>query len=107
MRSPTALATFAVFAALQPALAAQVVTISQQGRAFNPSTIELSVGDTLHIVNDDEDLLHHAYLKNRAFAFDSGDQEPGSSSDVVFPVPGEFDVMCGIHPKMKLHVSVK
>lgn len=87
--------------------AGQVVTISQMGRAFNPGTVALSVGDTLRIVNDDADLLHHAYLEGDGFSFDSGDQEPGSSTDVVFPVVGEFDVMCGIHPKMKLHVSVR
>lgn len=107
MRTAVVLALLLIAAAFQPVLAGQVVTISQQGRAFNPGTIALAAGDTLRIVNDDEDLLHHAYLKNPLFSFDSGDQEPGSSTDVVFPVAGEFDVMCGIHPKMKLHVSVK
>lgn len=92
---------------LDAAMAGETVTISQQGRAFNPGAIEIAAGDTVRIVNDDGDLLHHSYLKNDLFSFDSGDQEPGTSSEVVFPVAGEFDVLCGIHPKMKLHVSVK
>ena len=92
---------------LGTASAGEVVVISQQGRAFNPNGVEIAAGDTVRIVNDDGDLLHHSYLKAEAFSFDTGDQEPGTSSDIVFPVAGEFDVLCGIHPKMKLHVSVK
>ena len=41
------------------------------------------------------------------FKFDSGDQEPGSKTSVKFPVAGTFDVLCAIHPKMKLTVHVK
>lgn len=99
-------AVIAAACCIHPAPAATVV-ISQQGRAFNPASIEIAVGDTLRIVNDDADLLHHSYLRNEAFTFDSGDQEPGTSYDVVFPVAGEFDVLCGIHPKMKLRVTVR
>ena len=63
-------------------------------------------GETVQIVNDDGDLLHHAYLESNRFSFDSGDQEPGSKTDVTFPVSGTFTVLCGIHPKMKLLVRV-
>jgi plastocyanin len=61
----------------------------------------------LQIVNDDGDLRHHAYIDSEKFTFDSGDQEPGSKANVVFTVAGEFDVLCAIHPKMKLVVHVK
>ena len=60
----------------------------------------------LVIVNDDGDLLHHAYIESDAFSFDSGDQQPGSRTRIVFSVPGDFKVLCGIHPKMKLAVHV-
>ena len=36
----------------------------------------------------------------------SGDQEPGSKVDVAFTELGNFTVLCGIHPKMKLVVHV-
>ena len=39
--------------------------------------------------------------------FDSGDQEPGSKTNIAFPVAGTFDVLCAIHPKMKLTIQVK
>ncbi len=81
--------------------------ISQRGRAFNPNSLSIKQGDTVRIVNDDGDLLHHAYVESDTFNFDSGDQLPGSKTDVVFSVRGTFNVLCGIHPKMKLVVVVK
>ncbi|WP_174243156.1 hypothetical protein [Beijerinckia sp. L45] len=83
------------------------IVVSQKGRAFQPGELSLKRGDTVSIVNDDGDLLHHAYVDSETFSFDSGDQEPGSKTDVVFSVAGEFKVLCGIHPKMKLLVHVK
>ncbi len=81
--------------------------VSQKGRAFQPGELAISRGETVQIVNDDGDLLHHAYLESSRFSFDSGDQEPGSKTDVVFPVSGNFTILCGIHPKMKLVVRVQ
>ncbi len=81
--------------------------VSQKGRAFHPLTLSINRGDTVEIVNDDGDLLHHAYVESDTFNFDSGDQLPGSHTDVIFSVPGTFNVLCGIHPKMKLVVQVK
>ena len=89
------------------ALAAPGILVSQKGRAFEPGELSLKRGDRVSIVNDDGDLLHHAYVDSDTFSFDSGDQEPGSKTDVVFSVSGEFKVLCGIHPKMKLLVHVK
>jgi plastocyanin len=80
--------------------------VSQKGRAFQPGELTIRRGETVQIVNDDADLLHHAYVESDRFTFDSGDQEPGSQTDVIFPVSGTFSVLCGIHPKMKLTVHV-
>jgi len=81
--------------------------VSQKGRAFHPGQITLHTGETLEIVNDDGELIHHAYVASDSFSFDSGDQEPGSKTDVVFSVAGRFTVLCGIHPKMRLDVDVQ
>ena len=86
---------------------AAVFTVSQKNRVFQPGTLSIAVGDTVRIVNDDGELLHHAYVKTPQFSFDSGEQEPGSKTDVVFSVPGTFTVLCAIHPKMRLVVTVK
>ena len=87
-------------------LGAALYQVSQKGRAFQPGELTIRRGETVQIVNDDGDLLHHAYVDSERFSFDSGDQEPGSKTDVLFPVAGTFSVLCGIHPKMKLTVHV-
>jgi plastocyanin len=81
--------------------------VSQKGRQFNPGEMTIKKSGSVLIVNDDGDLRHHAYVDSDTFKFDSGDQEPGSKTLVKFPVAGTFDVLCAIHPKMKLTVHVK
>jgi plastocyanin len=87
-------------------LALPETSISQKGREFHPGEITIKRGDAIQIVNDDGDLLHHAYIDSLKFSFDSGDQQPGSKTDITFPVAGDFDVLCAIHPKMRLVVHV-
>jgi plastocyanin len=81
--------------------------VSQKGRQFRPGEMTIKKGEAVLIVNDDADLRHHAYVDSDTFKFDSGDQEPGSKTSIKFPVAGTFDVLCAIHPKMKLTVYVK
>ncbi len=82
-------------------------SVSQRGREFTPSELNVRQGDLVHIVNDDGDLSHHAYIASDRFKFDSGDQEPGHDVDIPFTVAGTFNVLCGIHPKMRLTVNVR
>jgi plastocyanin len=88
-------------------LALPQYSISQKGREFHPGEISIKHGETLQMINDDADLLHHAYVDSPKFSFDSGDQQPGSKTDITFPVAGDFDVLCAIHPKMRLTVQVQ
>jgi plastocyanin len=81
--------------------------VSQKGRQFRPGEITIKRGELVQIVNDDGDLRHHAYVDSDTFHFDSGDQEPGSRTNIAFPATGDFDVLCAIHPKMKLTVHVR
>jgi plastocyanin len=81
--------------------------VSQRGRAFLPGAMTIRQGDTLEVINDDGDLMHHAYIDEPTFSFDSGDQEPGAKADILFTKAGTFSVLCGIHPKMKLVVTVR
>jgi plastocyanin len=81
--------------------------VNQKGRQFNPNMLSIMRGQTVAIINDDGELIHHAYVDSKSFSFDSGDQEPGSTTNIVFSVPGNFAVLCGIHPKMRLDVEVK
>ncbi len=104
------LAPFAVLFAVRPHQHTSLrgsFQVSQRGREFTPGLLNLKQGDTVRIVNDDEDLSHHAYVASERFKFDSGDQEPGSNADITFNVLGTFNVLCGIHPKMRLVVNVQ
>ena len=87
-------------------LALPPYAISQKGRQFHPGEISIKRGETLQVINDDGDLLHHAYIDSPKFAFDSGDQQPGSRTDITFSTPGDFEVLCAIHQKMRLVVHV-
>jgi plastocyanin len=88
-------------------LALPQYSISQKGREFHPDEITIKRGETIQIVNDDADLIHHAYIDSPTFSFDSGDQQPGSKTDITFAVAGDFNVLCAIHPKMRLVVHVQ
>jgi plastocyanin len=88
-------------------LAPGAVLITQQHRSFQPGSVEIDRGQTLHIVNDDGQLMHHAYVASSNFNFDSGEQLPGTAVDIRFPALGTYVVLCGIHPKMRLGVTVR
>jgi plastocyanin len=88
-------------------LALPQYSISQKGREYHPGEINIKQGETLQIINDDADLLHHSYIDSPKFSFDSGDQQPGSKTNITFTVAGDFDVLCAIHPKMRLIVHVQ
>jgi len=88
-------------------LAGPAHVISQKGREFRPGSVAIKRGEQIEIVNDDGDLRHHAYIDADTMTFDSGDQEPGSRAVIVFPARGAFEVLCAIHPKMRLVVRVQ
>jgi plastocyanin len=95
-----------IFGGTLAAFAVPQYVVSQKGREFRPTQLAIKQGDRVEIVNDDGDLLHHAYVTSEQFNFDSGDQAPGSRTSVTFQVKGTFNVLCAIHPKMKLVVRV-
>ncbi len=88
------------------AWAADIPTVTQLNRRFQPQQMEVARGGTIRFVNDDGQLLHHIYSTSPTFGFDSGEQEPGKIVEQRFPVAGTFTVLCGIHPKMRLVVTV-
>ncbi len=106
LRVAGAVALIAASATLWQAWAAGPVIVTQRNRAFHPDAVSIGPGGVVRIVNDDGELLHHAYVKQPELRFDSGEQEPGSHVDVAFPRRGTYRVLCGIHPKMRLVVTV-
>jgi plastocyanin len=86
--------------------APQVVSIVQSGRNFSVPSVTIKVGDTLRFLNKDV-FLHQIFVQSPSFNFESAEQEPGKDVDVTFTRPGTFTVLCEIHPKMHLAVTVE
>ena len=82
------------------------VIVSQKNRAFSPNAVELALGDTLSIHNDDQ-FVHDVLVNSQNFSFDSGEQGVGQNVQIKFPTAGHYRVTCAIHPKMRLEVDVK
>jgi len=87
------------------ALGAETI-VSQKNRAFSPNAVELALGDTLSIHNDDQ-FVHDVLVSSQNFSFDSGEQGVGQNVQIKFPTAGHYRVTCAIHPKMRLEVDVK
>ena len=83
-----------------------VIVITQKGQEFQPSNITIKRGDIVEIFNNDGNFLHHAYIAQSDFHYDSGDQLPGTRSDIDMVKSGTFTVLCGIHPQMHLRIVV-
>ena len=81
-------------------------TISQKGRAFSEAAITVKKGETLVFVNDDN-IAHNIMSTTAGNEFNLGSQSPGSSSNVTLSNSGEVQVLCAIHPRMKMTVTVE
>ncbi|MEE1609773.1 cytochrome c peroxidase [Microvirga sp. CF3016] len=87
------------------AQAIPVSTVSQKDRRFTPGAIILKVGEALRILNDDT-RVHNVRIDGPGKSFNSDAQNPGDTVTVGFDQPGHYDVICGIHPEMRLSVEI-
>ena len=79
--------------------------IHQQGRVFGPDNISVKKGEALTFVNDDT-IPHNIMSASKGNEFNLGSQAPGMSTDVTFKETGDVQVICAIHPRMKMMVKV-
>jgi plastocyanin len=86
--------------------AAAPVTVTQKGLQFSVEELTLSKGQTVVFVNDDR-TAHNITVAGEGVNLNGGLQQPGAEFKVPFTKPGTYQVTCGIHPKMKLSVTVK
>lgn len=86
--------------------AANDIVVSQKAKAFSADSIEISVGDSIVFKNDDE-TSHNVFSVTVDQNFNGGITKPGAEIRRKFDVPGELEVRCAIHPKMKLKIKVK
>ena len=91
----------------QAGLSSAIHIVLQKGRHYDPTDLFLRRGDTITLVNGDDNAVHHAFIEADRFAFDAGDQEPGKQATLTLKEAGDFIIQCGIHPKMKLTIHVQ
>lgn len=87
------------------ALVAPAAVVSQKDRLFAPADLAIAAGSVVRFTNDDP-FLHQIFVSSPTFSLDTDGQSPGQSVDVTFPTAGDFQVLCGIHPKMSLVVHL-
>ena len=97
--------TLAILTGLSAGALAANQVIHQKGRVFGPETITIKKGDALTFVNDDS-IPHNIMSGTKGSEFNLGSQAPGMSTDVTFKEPGDVQVICAIHPRMKMMVKV-
>jgi plastocyanin len=80
-------------------------TISQKGKVFSESALEIKKGDTLVFLNDDN-VVHNVLSTTPGNVFNLGSIAPGHSTPVTFDKVGNLQILCAIHPSMKMSVKV-
>jgi plastocyanin len=94
-----------VAAGLSTGALAATQVIHQQGRAFSSESITVKKGEAVTFLNDDT-VPHNIMSASKGNEFNLGSLPPGSSTDVTFKDDGEVQVICAIHPRMKMIVKV-
>jgi plastocyanin len=96
--------TGVVAAGFAATAAAATHTVTIEGFAFKPQTLEIKAGDTVEWVN--RDILPHTATAS-ANAFDSKTIDPGARWSWTARTAGQYAYECALHPNMKGVVQVK
>ena len=80
-------------------------SIGQKNKVFSETAISIKKGDVVVFVNDDT-VTHNVMTIGSVADFNIGSQAPGVSTPITFEKPGEFTILCAMHPRMKMVVNV-
>jgi cytochrome c peroxidase len=79
--------------------------VSERDRRFAPTAVSIGIGQALTVVNEDT-RTHNVRIDDPRLTFSSDAQEPGGKVVLAFSQEGTFTAICGIHPDMRLEVTV-
>lgn len=96
---------FAAAAVASAAWAAGMVNVDQKALSFGTASLSVAKG-TIVSFNNGDTTSHNIIVSGEGVNLNSGLQAPGVSFKAPFLKPGTYTVMCGIHPKMKMTVTV-
>lgn len=80
-------------------------TITEKGKVFSKTEVSIKKGDVLNFLNDDN-IVHNVMSTSAGNEFNVGAVKPGISTPVTFKAAGNVQVICAIHPSMKMLVKV-
>jgi plastocyanin len=100
------LLTLVITAGLSAGAFAATQVIHQQGRAFSAEGVTVRKGEAITFLNDDS-VPHNIMSISKGNEFNLGSQSPGTTVDVTFKEAGDVQVICAIHPRMKMLVKVE
>ena len=80
--------------------------VGQKGRLFSPGALTVKAGDVVVFQNDDA-VTHHVYSSTTGQEFKLETIGPGKQASHAFSKAGRVDVRCGLHPGMRLVVTVE
>jgi plastocyanin len=102
----TVLSCLAASLLVTASLAGDSVTVGQQGLRFSSAELTVTKGQVVIFMNNDT-TSHNITVVGEGLSINGGLQSPGAEFRVPFSKAGTYAVSCGIHPKMKLTVTVK
>jgi plastocyanin len=82
-----------------------MVDVDQKALSFGTAALTVAKGTVVSFNNGDS-TSHNILVSGNGINLNSGMQAPGVSFKAPFLKPGVYQVMCGIHPKMKMTVTV-
>jgi len=106
VRAYVVLAVAGVAAFAGVAWAASTVTVDQKNLKFSVRELKIVKGDSIEFTNSD-DTQHNITIAGAGFTANSGLQAPGKPFKAPFVKPGVYKVSCGIHPNMRMTVTVE
>jgi len=81
------------------------IVIHQKGRVFSAQSLTVARGQPVVFLNDDT-VPHNVISTNDENGFDLGLEMPGNAVPVSFTMAGVVVVMCAIHPRMHMTITV-
>jgi cytochrome c peroxidase len=106
LKTYTVGAAVAVLAMAGVAWAASTVVVDQRNLKFSVRELKIAKGDSIEFTNND-DTQHNITITGAGFTANSGLQAPGKPFKAPFVKSGVYKVSCGIHPNMRMTVTVE
>jgi plastocyanin len=81
------------------------IRIEMRAAAYAPAEIRGREGDTLTLANHDA-VQHQPFVPTTGWGVNVGDIKPGGTASIPLARPGQFEIECAYHPRMRATVVV-